>query len=265
MTEIRYCVGGPYDKPCISHGQHRDGCDVEKCKGCAPRLATEGHLCSSCDVRFRQWLDVGTVTKTPEGLAIDGHVPSCTNPGCPGCEYKPNSVLWVHWWLGVAQSARVRRSPRWGEMVKGSSDDLPSPLSEAILDCRATLEARIAAIEEHVREDIDHEVPAHMPVYRFAEAVPYLASRLLRIEDHADIMRAVWEDLQDSMVTAHMLAPWRAGMSRIHGVPCPHCERMALVIHGGDDFGTCQHCKCVVASKRFDQWAAMVNYERESA
>ena len=64
MTEIRYCVGGPKDRPCVSFNRHAEGCPNEgipddqpqPCRGCAPRHATEGHLCATCDTYLRQLL-----------------------------------------------------------------------------------------------------------------------------------------------------------------------------------------------------------------
>lgn len=244
MTEIRYCVGGPKDRPCTSFGHHGDDCpnrgipddQPKPCRGCAPRHATEGHLCATCDTYLRQWLDV-------------------TQP------LKMHSLLWVHDWLGLSQSLRGSRAPRW-DFGRGQSGDrlLPSPLNEAILDCRRLLEDRVYIAEERVREVFDG-TPA-VGRFDFTESVAFLASRILRIEDDADLCRHVYERFQDSMVTAHQLAPWRPVAERLSGIPCPHCERVSLVIEGGEDFATCRTCRCTVVSKRFDQWVAMLDHER---
>lgn len=247
MTEIRYCVGGPMDRPCVSFGRHAEGCPNEgipddqpkPCRGCAPRLATEGFLCGTCDTHLRQWLDV---------TERDG-------------EPKMNSILWVHWWLGQSQSMRTSRAPRWDFGRGGGDKLLPSPLSEAIFDCRRLLEDRVYIAEERCRETFDGT--AAVGRFTFADGVAFLASRILRIEDDADLCRHVWERLQDSMVTAVQLAPWRPVAERLSGIPCPHCERASLVIEGGNDFATCRTCGNTVVSKRFDQWVALLNHSRE--
>lgn len=239
-TAIRYCVGGPIDRPCLSFGAHAEGCESDQCRGCQPRQATQGYLCDSCDTYLRQWLD-------------------CTSRD----EYRPNSVLWVHWWLGLAQSVRSQRS-RWTDRVQSSRDDLPSPLSEAILDCRRLLDDRLYIAEERLREVLGQS-PESMPPYRTDTTTAFLSRHVIQIEDDPDLCRLVWDRLQDSMVTAHRLAPWRAAVERLHGIPCPRCERATLAIYGGDDFATCQTCRSVTASRRFDQWVAMLDHEGASA
>lgn len=233
---IRYCVGGKPDRPCTAFGYHLEDCDDERCKGCAPKLATQGHLCDTCDTYLRQWLDA---TSTDE--------------------YQPNSILWVHWWLGLAQTARIARSP-WGDKIRSGKDDLPSPLSEAILDCRQLLEDRIYIAEERLRQHLGQRL-SEMPTFRMADSVAYLSRMVLRIEDDPDLCRHVYERLQDSMINAHLLAPWRATAQRIDGIACPHCQRVALRIFGGDDFATCTSCGNTVVSRRFDQWVALLHHE----
>lgn len=257
MSTIRYCVGGPWERICTQFGQHGDDCpDAAKtpdqprtCRGCYPRLATQGHLCDTCDTYLRQWLDVTSHTpRTPDGKpATRSHVPDCKRADCPGCEWRTGSVLWVHWWLGLAQSARITRAPRW-DTGRGEKDDLPSPLSEAILDCRSLLVDRVYIAEERLRGRAGE----------FQRGVEHLARSVLRIEDDPDLCHHVYERLQDSVTTAHRLAPWRAQAERLQGIACPHCERMSLVIEGGEDFATCRSCRCTVVSRRFDQWVAML-------
>ena len=271
---LRYCVGGPFDRPCTQFGQHLDDCTNEHCRGCYPKLATQGFLCDTCDTYLRQWLDCTSHTpRNPNGRPVAlGHVPACRDADCPGCEYQPNSLLWVHWWLGLAQSARMSRS-KWGDKIKAGRDDLPSPLSESILDCRSLLEDRVYIIEERLLEGLGQPIGkpqprsawASQPLFNMADAVSFIGRNVIRIEDEEALCRHVWERLQDSMVNAHLLAPWRAETKRLHGIPCPHCERASLAIFGGDGFATCLTCRATVVSKRFDQWVAMLRHEQETA
>lgn len=245
-NEIRWCVGGRYGRACTSYGRHIQGCPDEgkpdgresTCTGCEPRQATDGHLCRTCDTYLRQWLDVTT---------SDG-------------EPRTNSLLWVHHWLGLSQSARITRAPRWDPGRGGASTDLPSPLSEAVLDCRRLIEDRVYIAEERARSVFDGRPLADTAPFRFDEGVSYLAGKLLRIEDDHDMVTWLYEKLQDSMVTAHMLAPWRAQPTLLAGITCPNCERMSLWIEGGDEHATCRTCHNTVVSKRFDQWVAMLNH-----
>lgn len=253
MNTIRHCVGGPWERTCITYGQHTQDCEHDTCRGCAPRQATEGFLCLACDTRLRQWLAVTTVTRTPEGHPINGHVPGCDRSGHAGCEYAPNSLLWVDWWLGMSQSARITRAPRW-DSGRGGSSDLASPLSEAILSARQQLRHVVEATECKIRERLGQE-PAHMPRFELTEAMAYLARHVIQLEDHHDQIQAAWYDLSALMVEAHTLAPWRAERRRIAHVPCPTCERKRLVIFGGDDFVTCLECGTVITSTRFDIWS----------
>ena len=240
MITTRTCVGGRPGRPCVIFGQHATDCHDETCRGCLPRPGTQGWLCDTCDTHLRQWL---AVTKTPEG------------------EWRPNSLLWVHGWLGLAQSVRRKAAPQFDHIVT-CRDDLPSPVSEAIMDCRRRIEAIVAAAEEWAREKLDGVSAADLGRVDLVESVAYLARRVVSIEDSRSLVGALYDDTQDVMIEAHSLAPWRAERKRIAGIPCPGCERVTMTLFGGDDFVTCTTCQTVVASRRFDIWTEML---RESA
>jgi len=54
---------------CAIRGRHLPGCDVDDCRGCLPRLATEGLICDACMARPERWL-AEIIEFTPDAWAV---------------------------------------------------------------------------------------------------------------------------------------------------------------------------------------------------
>lgn len=270
MTEtIRYCVGGRWAGPdadttltCCLRGRHAEDCQharteaqklmnlqnwtpesfspeqraVMECRGCLPRFATEGHLCGTCHRYLEQWLGNGT----------------------------PNSILWVHGHL-TSELARRGSSAAREDWQRGSADGVASVIREGIFDCRRLIEDRVYIAEERLRQAL-HKPLADAGPFVLAESVAFLRNHILRIEDDPLLVAELYRKMQDSMVTAHSLAPWRATATKVRStdgpIPCPHCERKSLVMFGGDSFITCRFCGTTIHRERFDQWTALIEEAR---
>lgn len=265
-TEARWCVGGRWagdeftTLPCLEYGQHKSTCAGHyptciasaddgpiypdpSCKGCCracqPRLADQGWLCEHDHNRLNQWLGDGT----------------------------PNSLLWAYRWLGSRIARAQTPSSDDGRGKPTKPGEMPLVIREDVHDCRQLLQDRIYIAEERARQvGIGGDVIADLPPFDLAESISWLRNHLLRIEDHRDLIATTWRHLQDSMVTAHRIAPWRPTATLVRGsdgpIPCPNCQRATLMQFGGDDFVTCTTCGAVVLSSRFDQWTAMIEFSR---
>lgn len=276
VKTLRYCVGGrwagnaEHTDPCTTRFQHLAECDEMRtagrialapagatqdvldpgqklalnCRGCLPREAESGWLCEHCHRYLDQWL-------------ADG---------------KENSLLYAWRYLRTRYAPVQSSSAHQDWERSGTREDLPSALREAVLDCRRLMEDRVFIGEERARQvlTLPAEKPiADLPPFSMAEGVAFLRNHLLRIEDNRDLVAWLFVRVQDSMVDAHRLAPWRATATKVRGadgpIPCPHCERKTLMMYGGDSFVTCASCHMTIHRERFDQWSAMIESEREEA
>lgn len=270
-NEIRYCVGGRWAgnaetvDPCVIFYQHREECEnlrtearvlvsyagateadltpeqakAHHCRGCLPREAVSGWLCEHCHRHLAQWLANG----------------------------ETNSLLFAWRWLRTQYAPVQSSAGRQDWERSGSRDDLPSALREAVLDCRRLMEDRVYIAEERAWQTLTPEQPmADLPPFDLVEGVAFLRNHMLGIEDHRDLVGPLFVRVQDSMVDAHRLAPWRATATKIRGedgpIPCPHCERKTLSIFGGDAFVTCRSCHSTIHDGRFGIWTEMLEGER---
>ena len=255
---IRYCVGGRWAGsdsaetiPCVNRYRHGEDCpdrttEEVKCSGCEPRHATDGYLCGTCHRYLAQWL----------AAPIKG-------------EPAENSLLFVHSWLKsqVRREGSTAAKEDWQR--GGSSDDgQPSVIREAVFDCIRLMEDRVFIGEERLLQS-QGVVMADFGAFDFTEGVARLRNAILKIEDDPLLVGELFRKLQDTMITAHGLAPWRATAHVIRGtdgpIPCPHCERKALTLFGGDSWVTCRSCHATIDRGWFDHWSAMLESGRETA
>ena len=122
--------------------------------------------------------------------------------------------------------------------------------------------------EERLRQSLGQHLSEAGP-YSFADGVAFLRRNLITIEDDSLLVGELYRKLQDSMVQAHALAPWRKMATKVRGnegpIPCPHCERKTLMQFGGESFVTCTSCHATVSDQRFQIWTVMLEQERSGS
>lgn len=248
--EIRYCVGGRPGTPCCVRFRHLPDCthtdrnEPDACWGCQPRLATSGWLCEHCHTRLAQWINPGRQS--------DGqHYPA------------ENSLLWAHRWLGTQLAARQSQAARQDYERSRSEEGPVTALNLGMHDMRQAIEDHVYEWQEATWDRVEGRPMSELGAFDLGDAMAYLARQLFKIEDNRDLVAVIHQEAQETMRDAHSMAPWRAGKPvLIEGIPCPHCDRMQLHRFAGDEFLTCMECRATVAQQRFDQWTAMVRYER---
>lgn len=247
-SEHRTCVGGRWagdaeTHPCVIRFQHKPDCDDrDQCPGCLPREAVEGWLCETCDRYLRQWLGDGAVSSLP----------------------------WVYDWLGREVGTLRSTAIRDDWQRPSDKDSLPSVIGDRghdLIDCRQLMADRVYIAEERVRQSLGQHLGDAGP-WSFADGVAFLRRHTIKIEDNPMLVGELYRKVQDSMVEAHALAPWRKTATTVRGqdgpIACPHCERKTLRRFGGDDFVTCVTCHATVHEKRFGIWTEMLEQEREA-
>lgn len=225
------CVRG-----CTRLGMHHGGCGVvleepeADCRGCMPRGATDGLLCWPCYRRLHLML---------------------------------TDLPWIERWLEVTAGRTAASALREDhEMRRGGEDDgAPAPVDLAAIDHRETL--RIA-LDGWVEVLTDHSVLVGPDVRTAATCAAYLLTHLDRLAD-MDFIDALWADVADLTSTAHAIAPWRPTAQRVPHVPCPECQRVALVIFGGDEDVTCTACRAMIPPGRYGIWVRIFEAEHRAA
>ena len=243
VGQVRYCVGGRWAGsgqdpvfPCLERHQHETDCeDRDNCPGCLPRLADNGWLCGTHHRYLAQWLGAD----------------------------EENGLVRVRAWL-LANLAGMGSSE-----IKDNADqraaainELPSAMREDIFDCVRLIDDRVFIGEERARQAGVGSPLIEAGPWSFESGVEFLRSRLVPIEDDALLVGELFRHLQDSMVQAHVLAPWRRKATKVRAddgpIPCPHCEHKTLMQFGGDDFVTCTWCGNTITDERFGIWTRML-------
>lgn len=214
---------------CSMYRRHKVDCeDQEKCRGCLPRRATHGHLCTPCHNRLQLML-----TDAPT----------------------------AHRWLtGHLSAAAGAARPREDHERRGTTDDAPpAPIDLDVLDTRDLLATRLRT---WVDAWVAHKNLAGPGTPHTVDAdAEYLLRWLPGIEQQDDIA-ARFDLLATTLADAHTLAPWRPTTRRCPGIPCPECAETNLVIYGGEENVTCASCRTTIPPNRYNLWTAMLTQDR---
>lgn len=246
MTNV--CARG-----CTYRSRHLPDCDDrDACRGCLPRKAEYGELCYPCHKRLDEML-----------------------------KHAPEQCHLLRVSAGMAKAAPTRGD---ADLIRGTGE-LRTPLQLACVDAETLVSDILAElVEELVRNyqmrgpermqaNVDRDTPGRLkqswspsmgeflwtePPARFHvdTAAPWLRAQIERLE-YVDGIGDTWETLAEAMSQAHALAPWRPEMTRMPKVPCPHCQRTALALFGGDENVTCTSCGSSFTPGRYSMWARM--------
>jgi hypothetical protein len=207
---------------CALRGRHLGECDDEECRGCLPRRAQHGHLCWNCHRRLELWLhDAETVDR------------------------------WLTGNLATGQGAAPEQTHITG------SKELPLPIKQAVYDQRQVLRDFYAATADEL---IERESLTTAGNHGVASDAALLLRWLSRIEYWPHV-GDLWEYLGEEMGQAHALAPWRPAVRRVHGIPCPECAEVNLIIFGGESDVTCGSCGLIIPERAFGLWERIVKQE----
>lgn len=230
MMETEACVRG-----CSLYRQHLVECEDELCRGCLPRRAQHGHFCWPCHRRFELMLtDAPTVWRWLTGNMTAGE--------------------------GASRMKQDYERAKGGKRQKSDGVDIPAPLKVDILDTRDLLADRLACWADDWAETHRVSAPRHT-----IDADAEFLLRWLPGLERLDWVNDWWEELAETMILAHGLAPWRPALRRVPMVPCPGCEETNLVIYGGESDITCQSCKIIMTEDRFALWERVLKAEQQEA
>lgn len=208
---------------CSLYRRHLSDCeDPETCRGCLPRRADHGLLCWPCHRRYELML---------------------------------HDAPTVHRWL-TGNMATGQGAAAEGEHVTASKE-LPLPIKAAVYDIRELLADQLAATVDHLVELLGVSGPGRHSV---TTDVRFMQTWLTSIE-RQEFIADWWEELADTMVQAHALAPWRPAVKRVGSIPCPECGEANLMIFGGESDVTCGSCRTMIPEARFGLWEQIVRAE----
>ena len=222
-------TGGAYGPPCDVAG----GCysiHEQACRGCLPRPARHGRLCSGCHTRMADWF--GAREPDVHGMA------------------------WVLGWLSrnVAPGASTRESDGSRSL---KHPEAPAPVNLNAIVVRDELLSSLAGWVECACDQLGMAGPRQRTL---VSAIEWLAAQLERIEG-TDFVGPMWDELSELMSRAHAAAPWRASPRLLVGVPCPGCHRRTMVIYGGEIDAQCRVCRTVIPSHTYGIWIKIVTRE----
>lgn len=209
------CVRG-----CAMLRRHLSECEGD-CRGCLPRRAEHGHLCSACHRRFDLML---------------------------------HDAPTVHRWLTGNLAAGGGAAPSREGKITGGGAAAPAPIKAAILDVRDLLADRLACWVDDLCEHRQLTGPKRHGV---AADAKFLRTWLTTVE-RLDWIGDWWEELAETMRDAHVLAPWRPEVKRVGNTPCPECGEVNLLIFGGESDVTCGSCRTMIPEKHFGIWEQIV-------
>lgn len=218
MSATIACVRG-----CTVVHRHVTDCDPAECRGCEPREARHGLLCSPCHERLRMMLTDA-----------------------------PTVEAWLTANLGGSGSNAAKED--W-ERSKGGDGEAPAPLSVGIFDIRQLLGDQLHSWVECLCDAVRdmNNAPLRGPAEGQHDAA-YLLHWLATIE-RKDWVADLWDELAETTSQAHALAPWRPALKRHSGVPCPECEATQLATFGGEDEVSCLSCRYIMSPQAFNLWA----------
>ena len=265
---------------CIDARRHKDSCESEQCRGCAPRRASQGILCESCHLSLMDVL-----------------------------RHSPGQVAMLRASIEPTRSPEVSPQPKHGKVGPRLSDSTPHYIAAAraemsahaadairmaCMDVGRELEDALSAVVEALCEDYRERGPQRVltaaeredprvlkwhpvspdgrptfpweavvtrhseegevirgqyvwtdPPARFevGSACEWLRQNLPKLE-HQPGIGDVLEHLEDIMSRAHALSPWREPSQPLRGVPCPQCHRMALHFFPDSAMAKCQAMMC---------------------
>ena len=214
---------------CSMYRRHLVDCpDPDVCRGCLPRRAQHGRLCWPCHRRLELML-----TDAPT----------------------------VHRWLtgNMTAGEGAARAKEDHERRPGGDDGSPTPVKLDVLDLRDLLADRLAVWADDWAEVHDVTAPRHT----IAADAEFLLRWLPGIE-RLEWVGDWWAELAETLSDAHALAPWRPTARRVHGIPCPACEEVNLVVFGGEEDVTCGSCREMIPPERYAIWVAVLNSERQA-
>lgn len=222
MSEMtEACVRG-----CTLYRRHLSECEGivdETCRGCLPRRAQHGRLCWPCHRRFELMLhDAPTVYRWLTGNMASGQ---SVDPEKP--------------------------------FITGSPTEVPAPIRVGIMDARDLLADQLACWVDDLCEHSGLMGPGGHSVASDAKFLRTWLSTVERLEWVGDW----WEELAETMSSAHALAPWRPVMRRVGSIPCPECAEVNLAIFGGESDVTCLSCRTLIPERAFGLWEQIVKDE----
>lgn len=280
------CVRG-----CMVPRKHLDECDNEACRGCLPEEATEGALCYSCHVLLKDALthapgQVSLLRATEEpsseqaltietarvhvGPRLDSEAPHYITPASTQPVAGSSEPVRLAA-LAVAQELEDILS-QWVEQLAGDYR-INTPQAKASTAQREDSRKRVWMPElvpgmprsrwetvVYRGPDVGQYVWVDPPErFEVSTACRWLLTHLNRLE-HLEGIGDEMESLSAAMGQAHSIVPWREQVSRLRGIPCPHCQRVRLVLYGGMSDVTCESCGKRYPWERYAIWVKM--YER---
>lgn len=202
-----------------------------------PKRAQFGWLCGTCHRRLVRWL-------------TDPH----------------DGLVWAHDWIGQNLGGLRGVSYEGTQPGRGSSHETPIPLSIERLDVQRRIEDHVRGWEQVYRGEFGQQVHAK---FDLQWAVMFLGNWIERIEDGpVDPLVAMWDELAQDMIDAHLTTPWRPSPRHIDGVPCPSCERADLnrwpPREAGDEaWIECMSCRLVMADAELARWESVCATDAE--
>ena len=243
------------------------------CNGCLPRDAKHGSLCESCHVRLEQWL---------HGY----HRHKVWTPST-------SSIAWAYDWLSEDRVPTQMMGAF--DKIKIGKKAPPAALNLMIHDLRQDLAQALAQwlgmvcqqfglygpewwharVEEAKRREEDRSRDAYAPMAEVdwrawlpqssaevIDAQRYLSNWLDRIESVPDVAVSIYDTASELIKKVAAVAPWQPQARRLKGVPCPTCEREALVIFEGSSNVECRRCGEIYGRDRYDIWERVLSHER---
>lgn len=265
----------PCARGCTVPRQHWSDCeDRDECRGCLPRSAEHGRLCLACHRRLLQWIDIATpqieLLRAVTGKVLPGALPDVV---------ETNARIVTAWRTDSGQSFPSGLFAKSTTVAHNESE----PIRTEALDLAQDIEDWLSEQVEMLVEMGDMAGPKkastgasrdgmQRPGYVVPDsflaptACRWLGAQISRLES-VEHIGDLWMELGEKMSRAHGLAPWRKAASSLDGISCPHCQRMSLVLYGGDDFVSCttQWCGETFSWDRYAIWVQMLLGEREEA
>lgn len=215
------CIRG-----CVRARRHLSDCDDTTCRGCEPKRAMYGRLCTDDHRRFVLMLTQAEIAER-----------------------------WLTGNLGSGiEAAKIRADH---ERVGGGEKEIPTPLNLAILDARDLLRDRLATWVDDLCEHSGLKGPEKHGV---TDDAKYLLTWLSTVEN-LEWVDDWFEELAETMSDAHAVAPWRPAFTKEPKYPCPHCHGRTLGRFGGEDSVTCvnRDCKKILTPDEFNMWRRVID------
>lgn len=277
--------------------KHLDTCEDEACRGCLPEEATEGQLCYSCHALLKDALNhvpgqvqllrtmhepssqqsLTVETKTIHvGPRMSSDAPDYISPVPGGVSFAASEPLRLaaldvvrdledilsQWVERLCEDYRINQPP-----AKVTTDQRVDPRRKVWMPMtqdgpRSKYDP--VTVHRDGREKMAGQYVWVDPpaVFEAATASAWLLANLTRLE-HLEGIGDEMEALSATMGQAHSVAPWRQQATRLNGIACPSCRRVAMVLYGGMSDVTCQSCGKRYPWERYALWVRMYEFDRE--